>query len=120
MSFATRANTETPADEVARLASDPVGSTSHELSQLPVNMPLIKEGMLIRVPATHVPAGETVIITPLKPFEYEQPTEGKRLIHHRTWRCRVVGGNSTTYSPGCWDIDLPESALIRGAVIILQ
>lgn len=117
MTFTTRKNTETPADEVARLAAYPVGSTFHELSEMPVTMPLIKTGMLIRLPASHAPVGETIIVTPLESFHYEQPTEGQRLIHHRTWRCRVVGGTSKVYAPGCWDIDQHESILIRGEVI---
>ena len=117
MAFKTRTNIETAAQEVARLADAPAGSQNRELSELPVNIPVIALGQLIKLPAPNTKEGETVIVTPIT-CHTTSPAQGQlRLRHRATWDCRVVGGDSQVYAPGGWDICLPEAALVRGELI---
>lgn len=117
MTFTTRNPRETEAQEVARLAAAPEGSTNHDLSQLPVLNPLITTGMLIRLEDGRW--DEPVVVTPM---EYHHRTTPEGTTTHRhggSWTCRVVGGSHKTYSPGCWDIDLSTAELVRSHRVII-
>lgn len=109
---------ETPAEEAARLARSPEGSTNHALSALPVTIhdPDVR-GLVITLPRVHNDDPRTVTVVPIKHHPFHGRTEdGKRLRFDASWDCIIVHSNHDSYPVGGYDITVAEAQLRRGTV----
>lgn len=110
---------ETHEDEQARLASSPVGSINHYMSQLPVVITGDLQDKMIELPATCEPEfHKTIVVVP-----FERSAEPKHDREHTPWRrndgywrCLVIASDHTSYPVGGYRIDVSESQLVRGTI----
>lgn len=121
LTFPSKNPQETPEAAAARLAESPMDSINHEISKLPITIETILTGQIIEIPKEYFfEDNESVIVTPLERHARKQPEGETHLLNHASWDCRVIGGNSEIYQPGCWDVNLDEAVLVRGRQITLS
>ncbi|PZU04690.1 MAG: hypothetical protein DI630_00820 [Gordonia sp. (in: high G+C Gram-positive bacteria)] len=121
---------ETDAEEAARLAQAPVGSTSHSLSLLPVTNAHPTAHQLVELPwqQLHPCSGTTggsqhqcngshrVVVLPLKRSPGTSDDALPRR-HDDAWGCRVVASDHPSYPVGGYDLHISKSELRRGRVL---
>lgn len=117
---------ESEADEAARLASSPVGSSNERLSHLPVTVPYIATGMIIELPNTYtldeVPEPGRLIVLVADFRGNGDRADALAKIRRDGWyRCIVVADHtpagSSNYKVGGYDIVVGEDELRRGRQI---
>ncbi len=111
---------EPPEAEVARLAAAPEGSTSHELSKLPVNIEGWLEGRIIELP--HIKPGPdyTIVVIPFDRYDEKPETSMPYRRHRGTWRCMIVASNHPSYSVGGTKLAISEAELVRGTLRTIE
>lgn len=120
---------ESEAEERARLAKAPVGSTTHELSWLPVNITQWPEGLIINLPRLPYVDGalpeHDIVVVPVR-YSPESPATKSDLPapqkHYRNggqWTCIVVASNHASYPVGGHRLSIPAAQLVRGTQFIL-
>lgn len=119
MAFHALFNVETEEEERERLASAPVGSTSHFLSTLPVTIPEWPEGLVIELPSMAFddrPA-HRIVVVPVK-FRPEpresSPQADLRRRFPGAWTCIVVGSDHPSYPVGGHQLSVGSEQLARG------
>lgn len=130
MSFSCIKFFETEAEEVARLATAPEGSTNHRLAQLPVTNPHVDEHHLLELPWTQAhpcsgvtgglahecDGGHRIVVLPLTRHRHDDTVELPRQFRD-SWSCRVVASDHPSYPVGGHGIDISESELRRSRVL---
>jgi hypothetical protein len=110
---------ETPEAEVARLAQAPVGSTSHALSLMPVNIRGNVQDLLIELPSLAGDPQHTIVVVPTESHRYSRGAESETLPRRRydcTWTCIVVASDHPSYPVQGYRISVPEHQLVRGTL----
>lgn len=121
---------ETDAEETARLAQAPAGSTNHSLSLLPVTNAHPDQYHLIELPWKQIHpcsgttgglrhecnGGHRIVVLPLK-RNPGTPDTSLPSRHDGDWDCRIVASDHPSYPVGGYDICCPESELRRGRVL---
>ncbi|OUS97420.1 hypothetical protein [Rhodococcus sp. NCIMB 12038] len=129
MTFARIQLFETDAEETARLAQAPVGSTNHSLSLLPVTNAHPDKHHLLELswPQTRSCSGTTgglgherngshrMVVLPLN--RHASAGEGLPRRHDGYWDCRIVSSDHPSYPVGGYDICVSDSELRRGRVL---
>lgn len=131
MAFAFIRLFETDDEEAARLAQAPAGSTSRNLSQLPVSNPHPDKHHLVELPTHRTCSGLTgglahacdgshrIVVLPLRFHDGSSPADGAPRRHDGYWDCRVLASDHRSYPVGGYDICVSESELRRGRVLEL-
>ncbi len=109
---------ESDADEAARLAGSPAGSTNERCSHLPVTIPHPAAGMVIELPqlfsAEEDPEQRRVVVTVLE-RRSERSREPSGLLHRDgAWLCLPVASTDPRYPAGGYTIVVDETRLRRG------
>lgn len=121
---------ETDAEEAARLALAPVGSSDHSLSLLPVVNAHPTEHQLIELPWRQIhpcsgttgglkhecDGGHRVVVLPLKHSRGSSDDALPRR-HDDYWGCRVLASDHPSYPVGGYDLHISKSELRRGRVL---
>ncbi|MET3172980.1 UNVERIFIED_ORG: hypothetical protein ABIB52_000808 [Arthrobacter sp. UYCu721] len=105
--------------EVTRLAQAPAGSTSHALSQLPVNIRGNVQDLLIELPSLAGDPQHTIVVVPTESHRYSRGEETETLPRRRydsTWTCIVVASDHASYPVQGYRITVPEHQLVRGTL----
>lgn len=120
MAFITLFQSETEAEETARLAEHDPTSLLGRLASAPVNIERIGHGQIIELPREHTAPGRGLrtVVVPielrLSPHTYE-PGEKRRRNH--SWHCVVVASNDDRYPVGGHDLSINEVELRRGRLL---
>lgn len=117
---------ETVEEEQARLATAPVGSIHHGLSQLPASINDWFEGLLIELPNLPVVDGTVstaiVVVVPVErsisqAWDPANMTEThKRRRNEGFWSCVVVFSDNAHYPVGGHQLSVSEAVLSRGTL----
>ncbi|ROR76108.1 hypothetical protein SAMN06295974_3744 [Plantibacter flavus] len=111
---------EDPAEEVARLAAAPVGSTNHALSQLPVNILGPIQDLMIQLPdlGDDLPSFRAMVVVPYESYSHSRGEDRVFPVkrHNSSWTCIVVASSHPSYPVGGHRIIVPEAQLVRGTV----
>jgi hypothetical protein len=104
---------EAPEVEAARLAEAPVGSKSHALSSMPVNISGYLEDLMIELSF-----GEHTVV--VVPFERYKDSDEVRVMpfrrHDGSWKCAVVASDHPSYPVGGHRLSITEAELVRGTL----
>lgn len=118
--FTTSKIIETPEEEADRLGQAPVGSLSHELSQLPVTIDALSvRGLVIRLPQHHHDDERVITVVPHTQHPYSRErVEGEKIRRYNSsWDCIVVHSTHPSYPVDGYDICVSEAELRRGEVV---
>lgn len=111
---------ESAADEAARLAQAPAGSTHARLAPLPVTIEHPSRGMVVELPwAAMRPESEKHRIVVM--LDHPRPCPGHRyqqpFRHDGSWSCTVVASTHDAYPVGGHDLVVSEAEIRRGRLI---
>lgn len=107
---------ETPEAEIARLADSPIGSQNYGLSQIPVNILLPVQDLLIELPSFSDEPQHQIVVVPMTSHRLSGQEPGERPFrrYNRSWDCIVVASSHPSYPVGGHRISVPEYQLVRG------
>lgn len=111
---------EAPEVEAARLAEAPVGSKSHSLSFLPVNIQGPLDDLMIEMPRMEG-SEHTIVVVPFERYkDAEEEREMPFKRHRGSWRCIVVASDHPSYPVGGHRLSVSEAELVRGTLRTLE
>lgn len=118
---------ESAADEQARLAAHPAGSTGHRLSKLPVNIEGYLRGRIIELPNLDGAIGTDgmpvhMVVVPFAANKHATSTTvqddtSPMKRNDDYFSCMVVASNSASYPAGGHDLSIWEAELVRGTEV---